>query len=519
MAIKEKDLEQLIDSIASQAQQLKGLVDGLQDLVKVVGDLTQTLQSTESSLSVDGKNARRAVISTGDEDVSSQTDEGVPSVEDTVDEQLIFFQSEFSKLPKSSLVQIAEELKLKHPKSIRKPDLISQILAQDSTNIERSLTALLEAQAGKDMSAATTPVSSEEPRDWNMELFKQWPKNALIELGQQLGLTHLFRISKDELVSKVLSRSDADIDLAFTTHWSEVNKSDSVVDDSEIWTREDFKELKTSEIKGIAENLGIEAGRKRRDRLITLTLERDSQDIIDAWLKLWPRVDGETTKVAKPSVRAKGRKKKATKPAEPQIDFGSLTRAELVNLGKELNLKTSRLTKKEMENGILACSMDDITKAFYKLWPEIESELPKSKSPKKTVKPKAKKWNVEDFQDCSLNDLKAIVRLLDVRPLARRRAAYVDAVLSSDSAAIDKAKKKVLRNSRAGQRNPKPKATSSPKWKKEDFSKYSRTDLSTIGTSLGLIIGKKNKTNLIAEILSQPSKEISNAIKQANLGH
>ena len=515
MAIKEKDLEKLIDSIASQAQQLSGLVVGLQDLVGAVKSLTDALHAAGSGLTVDGKNPSLAVLPALDEAESTQTKETVPTDADGVDEQLIFFQNEFSKLPKASLVQIAQELELKHPKSIRKPALISQILAQDSVKLEQSLTTLLNTQATEDSVGGDTDLGVDEDRDWNVDLFKQWPKNALIELGQQLGLTHLFRISKDELVSKVLSKTDADIDLAFTTHWSEVENSDSVVEDSEVWTRDDFKELKTTEIKGIAENLGIDTGRKRRDRLITLTLEKDSQEIIDAWLKLWPRVDGEPSK-AKPAAQKRGRKKKAT---ESQIDFDSLSRTQLVNLGKELELKTGGLTKKQLEEGILARSKDDITNAFLKLWPEIESELPKSKQPRKASKPRSKRWKAEDFKDCDLNQLKEIVRLLDVRPSARRRAAYIEAVIACDSAKIEKAKKKAQRTARAGERAPKQKPASAPKWKKEDFSKYSRTDLSTIGTSLGLIIGKKNKTNLIAEILSQPVKEISNAIKQANLGH
>lgn len=516
MAIKEKDLEKLIDSIASQAQQLNGLVVGLQDLVGAVKALTETLHAAESGIVVDGKNSSLAVVPALDVAETTQPKETVPSAADTVDEQLIFFQNEFSKLPRASLIQIAQELELKHAKSIRKPALISQILAQDSDKLEQSLTTLLNTQAAEASVGDTPEFSVDEDRDWNVDLFRQWPKNALIELGQQLGLTHLFRISKDELVSKVLSKSDADIDLAFTTHWSEVEKSDSVVEDSEVWTRDDFKELKTAEIKGIAENLGIEAGRKRRDRLITLTLEKDSQAIIDAWLKLWPRVGGEPSKATKPASEKRSAKKKAT---ESQIDFDSLSRSELANLGKELKLKTGRLTKKQLEEGILACSKDDITNAFLKLWPEIESELPKSKKAKKASKPRSKKWKAGDFEDCNLNELKEIARLLDVRPSARRRAAYLDAVIACDSAAIEKAKKKAQRTARASERDKKQKTASAPKWKKEDFSKYSRTDLSTIGTSLGLIIGKKNKTNLIAEILNQPGKEISNAIKQANLGH
>ena len=517
MAIKEKDLEKLIDSIANQAQQLNGLVVGLQDLVGAVKALTETLHTAGSGLAVDGKNSSLAVVPAVDVAEASQSKETVPTDADTVDEQLVFFQNEFSKLPRASLFQIAQELELKHAKSIRKPALISQILAQDSDKIEQSLTTfLLNTQAEEDSVSAAPNLSVDEDRDWNVDLFKQWPKNALIELGQQLGLTHLFRISKDELVSKVLSKSDADIDIAFTTHWSEVEKSDSVVEDSEVWTRDDFKELKTAEIKGIAENLGIEAGRKRRDRLITLTLEKDSQEIIDAWLKLWPRVDGEPSKTRKPRTQKRSAKKKAT---ESQIDFDSLSRTELANLGKELKLKTGRLTKKQLEEGILACSKDDITKAFLKLWPEIESELPKSKQAKKAAKPRSKKWKAGDFEDCNLNELKEIARLLEVRPSARRRAAYLDAVIACDSAAIEKAKKSAQRTAQASERDTKPKSTSPPMWKKEDFSKYSRTDLSTIGTSLGLIIGKKNKTNLIAEILNQPGKEISNAIKQADLGH
>lgn len=516
MAIKEKDLEKLIDSIASQAQQLTGLVDGLKNLVSAVQALTQTLQASEPDVVVGEKNSSLAVLPAHEVVEPAQVTRTVPTAADTVDEQLSFFQEEFSKLSKSSLVQIAQELELKHAKSIRKPDLISQILAQDSVKIEESLTALLNTQATEGSVGEDRIDRIDEDRDWNVDLFRQWPKNALIELGQQLGLTHLFRISKDELVTKVLSKSDSDIDLAFTTHWSEVEKSDSVVKDSEIWTKDDFKELKTAEIKGIAENLGIETGRKRRDRLITLTLEKDSQEIIDAWLKLWPRVGGEPSKATKPVVQKRSNTKKVP---ESQIDFDSLSRTELVNLGKELNLKTGRLTKKELEKGILACSKDDITNAFLKLWPEIESELPKGGQPKKASKPRLKKPKAEDFADFNLNQLKEITRLLDVRPSARRRDAYLDVIISCDSADVEKAKKKAQQTARKSERAATPKTASVPKWKKEDFSKYSRTDLSTIGTSLGLIIGKKNKTNLITEILNQPGKEIANAIKQANLGH
>ena len=516
--------QQLIQALQRLEAPLKAFESTIQSVLVAVNAAIEDIQS---SMAETKPKAKAKKVDVKDKQVKVEKTEQTQPKEDELDsteteyfEQTEFFKNEISKLPRTNLQKIADDLKIKYTKRVRNSTLISQILSQDWVQLEESLTRLVESQAKQEIVPDTEIVTPEKPktsegsRVWDRTLLEQWPKSTLVELCQQIGITHLFRISKRELVDKVLAVDEADIELALTTHWPEVKKVDSAEEDQTVWRADDLSELTSDEIKELANRLKVNTQRRRREHITKDILASEVSKIMDAWSKIWPSNEEKKIVLPEESPEQKSDSKANSESAAKTIDLRSLTRDELVTIARELGLVTGRLKKEQLAEAILNCSMDDITRTFFKLWPEIQDEHDVEIDP-----PGSYKWKESDFEACRVGVLRKMGTQLALKVSKKPKPQVIEALMGCTGVKIEKAWRAVVGSPCPADAVEAEQEQAENSWKKEDFSKYSRTDITSISTHLGLLVSRKSKAVLVDEILTYDNKEISNAISKANLGH
>ena len=377
MPVTDQDLQRVVEAIDHLNATLKDLMSALQ-----VSDFerpsvhTGVLDSSKKPSLTVRPAVDEADASLRKSKVSAKTKK--PEPKSAMDPEL---QNSLNAVNKQDLFLIAKELGLQVPKKLTKPDLVSVIGNEGAEKLEAVLVNIQPPDKVEDPKPKTTKSTTQkqkkaESRNWTASIFKEWPKYALIELGMQLGVTHLFRISKKALIDKMLQESDEHIDLAYKTHWQEVKEVESTAD-AQVWEASDFEEFSREDLGSMASYLNIETRKKPRQRLIKQILETGTDRINQGFELLWPALNSNAA-TATTSNHAANR----TKPTKPESktklepddsdirrDLENLDRAFLVDVSKELKLKTSRQTKKDLVKNILACSIDEITKAFNQVTP------------------------------------------------------------------------------------------------------------------------------------------------------
>ena len=373
-----EDVRGITEFIRDLDQELKGLLESVNSMRSTLQDLTSIDSSErqqpsltvlpvideEPSLTPEKKPAKQA---------KPKQEKAVPTptaIEEKIPvatEESDLFRKLLSEEKVAVLVELSNRLKLSLAKSLKKEAIIEALLGEllkDQEKFQKIFDAFSAEQA-QPTPLPKTPkppvkkvVKKKQPRQWTQRIFSSWPKYALIELGQQIGITHLYRIDKDALIAKMLAVGDEEIDLAFQTHWNEVKVLESSDSDT-VFSKSDFEGFSTQEVSDVLTTMISKekiAG-KRKSSLVKMLLEQPTESILAGFDKVWPEngKNGSSSTKTEKAVETNESLKPLLQDIGPE---------DLINVGKELKIKTEKLSLDQLLDSILACPNQKITDAL-----------------------------------------------------------------------------------------------------------------------------------------------------------
>jgi len=373
-----EDVRGITEFIRDLDQELKGLLESVNSMRSTLQDLTSIDSSErqqpsltvlpvideEPSLTPEKKPAKQA---------KPKQEKAVPTptaIEEKIPvatEESDLFRKLLSEEKVAVLVELSNRLKLSLAKSLKKEAIIEALLGEllkDQEKFQKIFDAFSAEQA-QPTPLPKTPkppvkkvVKKKQPRQWTQRIFSSWPKYALIELGQQIGITHLYRIDKDALIAKMLAVGDEEIDLAFQTHWNEVKVLESSDSDT-VFSKSDFEGFSTQEVSDVLTTMISKekiAG-KRKSSLVKMLLEQPTESILAGFDKVWPEngKSGSSSTKTEKAVETNESLKPLLQDIGPE---------DLINVGKELKIKTEKLSLDQLLDSILACPNQKITDAL-----------------------------------------------------------------------------------------------------------------------------------------------------------